>query len=265
MSPRAATAWGLAYAALVLALLAVRAAPFADAPLRAGRLVELVAPDALSPLPGDGNLLVPLLLGADGGAPGADADGRLFTGLLPLLFALLAFVWTSSRASRVARAALLVAGALAFSGVATHPWLPPLGVALLAPLAGLGLAALLRRDDDRRGAGAPLLVGTLSVLLAGALGAAAAEAGAHTETALVQPIVERLLARGCPTPDAAQVHLTAGHLLRLADEAALASFAAMVALLLLLKSRRVPALLLVFAVTAADLLREPLAAALRGG
>lgn len=228
--------------------------PTAPAVLGAARLAECLAPSLLvEQTPDRPRLLREALLDEE---PRAVPLRHLYVGLCGLLLAALGALTARARTAWIPR--LLLLAALAVLGGAAGPRPPAqLAGALAAAqasllvLAGFGLASL-RPLSEPAPAGPALALGSAAVLLAGVLGACAAWAGSATPAELLAPW-RALLPPGTVVDDLA-LQSSAGHLVEVLDRAALAAFASMTALLLHLKGRSLPSLLLLLAVAAADLL-----------
>lgn len=174
-----------------------------------------------------------------------------YVGLLPLLLALLGVLAGNNRLAWAARLIALLAVTALWLGRlheqhigpgtdCTFGWPATLLMAsqvLLVLAAVCGLAWLHGLDDEHDGASAPIAVGSLAVLVCGALMVLAAQVGTSDPAGAVSALTERLLAAGAPEPTRPALLATAEHLTRVLEEAALVSFACMSALLLHLKGR----------------------------
>jgi hypothetical protein len=262
------------YAGLVLALglpMLLPADGTASEPERfpPAQFTQLVLPDLWQPLPVDAPNLVTatyepeaLSLQSQGLAPSDGAleltqaiqPGRLHLGITALCLALMACVGVKGAAAWVGRA-LMVAGLsmvwaapgdFVVGGLVTTAF----GLTLLAGLA-LGSLKPIGPEDP---VSAALFLGAVAVIAFGGLAGWAAWAGSVPTRDVVQPLLARLAERGAPPPTPLAVEATAAHLVRVLDQGALAALAAMTALLLHLKGRRLATAVLVFLVTAGELL-----------
>ena len=235
------------------------------------QLTELVLPDLWQSLPAEAPNLITLTLNTQlstlqAQSLGSSREGRLYVGLSALCLAMMALVGVRGRAAWMARGllalGLLMACLTPPGSLSETPLLGPLGSSdlgllticlSLAMLAGLGLGSLkpLQEHDP---VAAALFLGALAVILFAGLGAWAAWAGSSTPQQIVEPLLERLVRQEAPPPTPQVCSATAAHLVRVLDQGALAALAAMVALLLHLKGRRLHTAVLVFVITAGELL-----------
>ncbi len=237
-------------------------------PFAPQRLVELVLPDLWEGLPHQAPSLItqtysPTLATQQaqaGSASTTGTGGRLHLGITALCLAIMGFVGLGGWAAWLGRLAVVL-GLLLACGDALGAPPPPADVVLvgvlclsagLAVLAGLALASLLPLEDDDP-VGAALLLGAVCLVLAGGLVGWAATAGSGEARDVLAPLLLRIEAAGNPTPTAVIQAQAATHLTRVLDQAAIAAVAAMTALLLHLKGRRLPTAILVFVVSAAEL------------
>lgn len=234
------------------------------------QLTELVLPDLWQPLPVDAPNLVTQTFDPDApslrpqGLPQTDAptaaaadapsEGRLHLGITALCLALMALVGVKGTAAWIGRA-LLVAGLSMVWGAPGSLVVPGLVTTAfgLALLSGLALGSLHPIGDEDSVASA-LFLGAVALIVFGGLAGWAAWAGSATPRDVVEPLIERLTANGAAAPSPLACDATATHLVGVLDQGALAALAAMTALLLHLKGRRLPTAVLVFLVTAGELL-----------
>lgn len=226
------------------------------ASLAPARWLELLVPHLLTGTEHE-NIFVRALLGVPG--PARPAGAVLYVGFVPLLLALLGLIgargllaWTLRLS--ILPLALLAAGALMPVPAPTVRGLAYAIQAVLAAFAGLALSELQVREERSRATAAALCVGTLAVVLAGALFLAAAWVGSEPGTHVLAPLAPHVVAQGGADPGRPQLEATALLLQRVLDRAALVGFAGMTALLLHLRRRGRFTLAALFVVTIADLL-----------
>ena len=242
-----------------------------SAPFPPVQLTELILPDLWQPLPAATPNLITLALNKR--APSLQSqslepsrEGRLYVSLGALCLAMMALVGVRGRTAWMARVflafglllACLAPGTTLPEGPLLGQWnANDLGLLMtclsLATLAGLGLGSLkpLQEHDP---VAAALFIGALVVILFAGLGAWAAWAGSSTPQQIVEPFLERLDRQGALSPSPQACSATAAHLVRVLDQGALAALAAMVALLVHLKGRRLHTAVLIFTITAGELL-----------